>query len=214
MTTVTSPMIVGNVYDKFGSKNPIVRRLMARFLADVTRMATRVAPLRVLEVGCGEGHLIEHLQSHVPQVKQFCACDLSLSRLGVKYPTAIEFKTGSAYALPYDDRSFELVVCCEVLEHLEDPELAIRELYRVTSRYVLVSTPHEPWWRLLNLLRLSYLRQLGNTPGHIQHFSRRTLTSLLETQGRLLDAAQPLPWLVLLSERNDTPQAAPTGSTR
>jgi ubiquinone/menaquinone biosynthesis C-methylase UbiE len=211
---VSEPAIVGNLYDKFGSKNPLAKLLMRGFLRSVSGFAARTAPASVLEVGCGEGHLISHLQSNLPRASRFCACDLSLERLAPEHSKAIEFKEGSAYRLPYEDQSFDLVVCCEVLEHLEHPELALVELYRVSKRYVLLSTPREPLWRLLNLLRLSYVSRLGNTPGHIQHFSRRTLTTLLETEGRLLDVALPIPWIVVLTERRDTPKTARLHPTR
>ena len=51
--------VTGNTYDKYGSTNPIVRRLMARFERDLGELFTRAAPSSVLDVGCGEGVLTE-----------------------------------------------------------------------------------------------------------------------------------------------------------
>jgi ubiquinone/menaquinone biosynthesis C-methylase UbiE len=198
---MNAPNLVGNVYDKFGSKNPVVRYLMKGFLNTVTDFAKRTHAQSVLEVGCGEGHLVTHLFEQLPQETFFSACDLSLERISAINRAKLSFQVGSAYQLPYACRSFELVVCCEVLEHLEFPERALDELFRVSSRYVLVSTPREPLWRFLNVARLSYLKKFGNTPGHIQHFSRQSLTTLLETRGRIIGSATPLPWIVLLIER-------------
>lgn len=193
--------IVGNTYDKFGTKNPIARWLMQGFLAEVLQLSRSTNPQRILEVGCGEGHLIAYLCANLPSATYYAACDLSLSRLDPGHCTRIEFSTASAYQLPYADQSFDLVVCCEVLEHLEDPARALRELGRVSSRYILLSTPREPLWRWLNLARFSYVRSFGNTPGHIQHFSPRKLKALVNQQCNLLKVSLPLPWIVLLTER-------------
>ena len=192
--------IVGNSYDKFGSKNPLSRWLMDRFLETIVRLAQSTAPKRVLEVGCGEGKLVAHLHSRLPSVQEFAACDLSLEKLDPGVPSDVAFKVGSAYELPYADNSFDLVVCAEVLEHLEYPERALAELCRTSSRYLLVSTPREPLWRLLNLCRLAYVKQLGNTPGHIQHFSPESLERLLTSRCNLLKQARPIPWVVMLTE--------------
>jgi ubiquinone/menaquinone biosynthesis C-methylase UbiE len=201
--TAPDTSIVGNTYDKYGTTNPVARWLMRGFLSTVTRLASQVRPSRLLEVGCGEGHLIAHLTKQLPTLTQIAACDRSLEKLATVRPTSIEFRTGSVYALPYPDRAFDLVVCCEVLEHLEEPARALAELRRVTSRYLLVSTPREPLWRALNLLRLAYVRELGNTPGHVGHFSTRSLVRLLETTMDVREIARPLPWVVALTERRD-----------
>lgn len=189
---------LGNVYDKYHTRNPIARRLMRGFLNSVTTMFQSVRPCRVLEVGCGEGHLSNHLLNSVSSITHIEACDLSLDRVVNEYRSRISFRVGSAYDLTYPSGSFDLVACCEVLEHLEDPEAAMKELARVAKGFVLVSTPREPIWRILNLARGKYWSSLGNTPGHIQHFSSRSLIALLETHLKIIEIRQPLPWTVIL----------------
>jgi ubiquinone/menaquinone biosynthesis C-methylase UbiE len=104
----------------------------------------------------------------------------------------------SAYELPFEDASFDLVVCCEVLEHLEHPGRGLAEAVRVAKKAVLVSTPREPLWRVLNVARGRYLRDLGNTPGHVQHFGRRSLVRLVESRLRVVETRTPVPWTVVL----------------
>jgi 2-polyprenyl-3-methyl-5-hydroxy-6-metoxy-1,4-benzoquinol methylase len=193
-------VLVGNVYDKFGSRNPLVRRLMRGFLQTVERNVERARPTSILEVGCGEGQLIGHLKQRFADVPRYAACDLSLDKLKPALTPGIEFKVASVYDLPYASRSFDLVVCCEVLEHLEEPSRALKELCRVSAHYLLVSTPEEPLWRALNLLRLAYWADWGNTPGHLQHFSRKSLEDLLSSEATILEISTPLPWIVALSE--------------
>ena len=192
--------IGGNVYDKYGSRNPIARRLMRGFLDAVTGLYRSVAPRSVLEVGCGEGQLAHHLVTCGHRPERFEACDIDLGLVSQNLDPALEWRQASIYELPYADDEFELVLSCEVLEHLDQPAAGLAELARVSSRYVLISTPWEPVWRILNMARGKYLRDLGNTPGHVRHFTRGGLRRLAERELKLLEWRTPLPWSVVLGE--------------
>jgi ubiquinone/menaquinone biosynthesis C-methylase UbiE len=192
--------VVGNVYDKYGTRNPIARAMMSRFLGGVTELYAAVAPESVLEVGCGEGRLAQHLVTSGPRPRRFVATDVDTSALDQRLDPLIETRQASVYELPFDDASFDLVVCCEVLEHLDVPEAGLDEVARVARKAVILSTPREPMWRALNIVRGRYLRDLGNTPGHVQHFSRRGLERLARRRLRVVDRRLPIPWTVLLGE--------------
>jgi SAM-dependent methyltransferase len=190
--------VVGNVYDKYGTHNPIARRLMRGFLDAVTELYRLAEPRSVLEVGCGEGELAAHLWRQGPKPERFEICDVDTRRLRPGLPPEIAAREASIYALPWPDDAFDLVICCEVLEHLHEPMRGVRELARLARRHVLLSTPWEPVWRILNIARGRYLPQWGNTPGHVQHFGRAALARLARTELRLLAQRTPLPWTVLL----------------
>jgi hypothetical protein len=64
--------------------------------------------------------------------------------------------------------------------------------------HLLVSVPREPLWRALNMARGAYLRDLGNTPGHVNHWTKRGFTSLLSRHGDVIEARSPFPWTMLL----------------
>jgi ubiquinone/menaquinone biosynthesis C-methylase UbiE len=208
VTVQVAGNVVGNVYDKYGTKNPVARALMRGFLRAVTDLYARVAPASVLEVGCGEGKLAQHLLESAPRFRhsprrpsRFVITDVDLGCLAPGLDPLIEARAASAYALPFEDASFDLVVCCEVLEHHEHPERGLAEAVRVARRAVLVSTPREPLWRALNVARGRYLRDLGNTPGHVQHFGRRSLVRLVESRLRVVETRTPVPWTVVLGAR-------------
>ena len=92
----------------------------------------------------------------------------------------------------------ELVVCCEVLEHVDDPVAGLETLAGLARPWLLVSVPREPLWRALNLARLKYVGELGNTPGHLNHWSRRGFLDFLAERVELVEVRSPLPWTMAL----------------
>ena len=199
-----SGLIAGNVYDKYGSRNPLVRHLMGGFFGAFTGL---IGPLRVercLEVGCGEGRLVGHLKE-LKKETVIWGSDLSeeILRVAADMNYDCGFIAASVESLPFETAAFDLVVACEVLEHSAWPDRALAEIGRVTNSYVLVSVPREPIWRLLNVLRGAYLARWGNTPGHVNHWSRDGFIRLLEPHLTIRRIKTPLPWTMALCEKAD-----------
>lgn len=197
-----SSVVAGNVYDKYATGNPIARRLMARFLTSAEDLVRQTGARSAHEVGCGEGHLATILAQQGLAIR---GSDLSTQiiaeagreaeRRGVELP----LKVASLYDLRAPADAEQLIVCCEVLEHLEEPERAISVLAQLARPWLLASVPREPLWRLLNVARGKYLRELGNTPGHLQHFSSRDFLDLLSSRFEIIEVRRPLPWTMALA---------------
>ena len=195
-------IVVGNAYDKYGSRNPVVRWIMRGFNDTLNSLVEKTTPKTIHEIGCGEGYLVlgwsrqgitargSDFSSNVIELARVNAVELGIS------PDVFEVR--SIYEMEPGRDSADLVVCCEVLEHLERPEEGLRALQRIASRYVIVSVPREPIWRLLNMARGKYLADFGNTPGHIQHWSRDNFVHLVEHYFDIIDVRSPLPWTMLL----------------
>ena len=195
---------VGNVYDKYATGNPIARHLVRNFASNVLELVRASGARDIHEVGCGEGHLTEIIAAL--GVDKIRGSDMSEKMIAeARSRTAgsgLVFESKNIYELGCDD-SAELIVCCEVLEHLDDPERALQVLALLNTEHYVFSVPREPIWRMLNLARGKYLGQLGNTPGHLQHWSAASFQSLI---GRYFDVAEkrsPLPWTMLLCRRRE-----------
>ena len=201
-------VVFGNTFDKYGSRNPIVRRMMRGFTRRLEGYVDRAAPASIHEVGCGEGYWgLRWARRGVP----YRGTDVSAG--AIEYARANAdgggldprvFSVRSVYDLSPDTDRADLVVCCEVLEHLEDPRAALARLTSAADRHLILSVPREPLWRALNVLRGAYLSDFGNTPGHVQHWSRRAFVRFVSAAAaafEVVDQCAPLPWTLLLCRR-------------
>jgi 2-polyprenyl-3-methyl-5-hydroxy-6-metoxy-1,4-benzoquinol methylase len=192
--------VTGNTYDKYGSTNPVVRRLMANFEGTLEELFRRAAPASLLDVGCGEGVLTHKWAQRIDG--RVVGLDLDDPQLheewkGRQAPN-LEYMVMKAENLPFGDDEFDVATAIEVLEHVPDPEHTVSEMARVASGHLLVSVPREPLWRGLNMARGAYWKDLGNTPGHLNHWSKRSFVQLLSKHGEVVEARSPFPWTMLL----------------
>jgi len=192
----------GNYYDKYHTRNPIARALMRGFLGAFEHLAQKAGPVgRALEIGCGEGELSMRLSQAGWQIR---GCDIApeavaeARRRAMRAGLDIPFAVKDIFDDPTSLEPANLVVCCEVLEHLDDPDAAVRILSQLSRQYVLVSVPREPLWRALNLARGRYIRDMGNTPGHVQHWSAPAFLAMLDRHLDVVETRFPLPWTMVL----------------
>jgi 2-polyprenyl-3-methyl-5-hydroxy-6-metoxy-1,4-benzoquinol methylase len=199
--SATAEVPTGNTYDKYGSSNPVVKRLMAGFHSTLEELFAQAAPESILDVGCGEGVLTVEWAERIGDGR-VVGIDLDDPKLRAEWETRaranLEFRAEEATSLSFEDDSFDMACAIEVLEHVPDPEATVAEMARVARRHLLVSVPREPLWRGLNMARGAYLRDLGNTPGHVNHWSKRAFTELLSRHGTVEQARSPFPWTMLL----------------
>jgi len=201
VTVSEDGVVTGNTYDKYGSGNPLVRRLMAGFERDLDDLLARCAPSSVLDVGCGEGVLVHRWAQRMRDCR-VVGVDLREASIQAgwrqRQAPNLEYRVMEGEDLPFAADEFELASAIEVLEHVPDPERTLREMARCARRHLLVSVPREPLWRMLNLARGAYWPSLGNTPGHLNHWSARSFARLLSRHGEIVELRSPLPWTMLL----------------
>jgi 2-polyprenyl-3-methyl-5-hydroxy-6-metoxy-1,4-benzoquinol methylase len=201
VTVSEDGVVTGNTYDKYGSGNPVVRRLMSAFERNLDELLDLAAPGSLLDVGCGEGVLVHRWAARRPHARMV-GIDLEEESIqegwSRRQAPNLEYRVMEAANLPFADAEFELASAIEVLEHLPDPEHTVSEMARCTRGHLLVSVPREPLWRMLNLARGAYWTALGNTPGHLNHWSRRSFVELLSRHGEVAEVRSPFPWTMLL----------------
>lgn len=194
-------IVVGNTYDKYGSRNPVVRSIMHGFTSALASLVARAAPASIHEIGCGEGYwVLEWNRMGIDaRGSDFSAAVIELARenAGSAGLPADKFGVRSIYDMQAGRDSADLIVCCEVLEHLADPAAGLAALRRIATDQVILSVPREPIWRALNMLRGKYLGDLGNTPGHIQHWSSSEFVDLAGRYFDVIEVKTPLPWTML-----------------
>lgn len=190
----------GNATDKYGSRNPVTRWLLERFLREIDAAARIAAPASILDVGCGEGVVTERLAraTGTAAIGVDLGTEELLQHWRQRKGGQLSFRPGSAYDLPFPDDSFDCVCALEVLEHLARPPDALAELRRVSRKALLLSVPREPLWRLAHVLALQDVRRLGNTPGHVNHWSSKGFESLVSEYGLVQRKRVPFPWTVVL----------------
>lgn len=201
VTVSADGIVTGNTYDKYGSRNPLVRRLMDGFERSLEELVDSADPASLLDVGCGEGVLVQRLARRLPS-RRVVGVDLQEDSIQAGWSEHeapnLSYRALEGGELPFTDGEFDMVSAIEVLEHLPDPERTLGEMSRCAQRHLLVSVPREPLWRALNVARGAYWSALGNTPGHLNHWSRRSFIELLRGHGEIAEIRSPFPWTMLL----------------
>ncbi len=196
---------VGNFYDKYNSKNPVVKILMQGFFKNLNSLVNRTQAKDIHEVGCGEGYWISEWASRGLKTRgsdfSRIAIDLARNNLESLNLDIEGLKVKQIYDLEPAVDSATLVVCCEVLEHLDEPIKALEVLRSIAKPYLIISVPDEPLWSILNMLRGKYWSAFGNTPGHIQKWSKKEFITLVGRYFEIIDIRSPLPWTMLLCKK-------------
>ena len=192
-----------NFRDKYEKSGRIGGWLIDRFYTTVAGLVAglRPTPVSAFEVGAGEGYSTQRLAPMLPEGCRFMSSefDTELVLRARQRNPGVAISTQSIYALEREDASADLVICLEVLEHLDDPARGLAELARVARRAIIVSVPNEPVWRVLNCARGKYWDDFGNTPGHLNHWSPRAFERFIGTRCDIVARARPLPWTVVLA---------------
>jgi 2-polyprenyl-3-methyl-5-hydroxy-6-metoxy-1,4-benzoquinol methylase len=198
---VSATVPTGNTTDKYNTTNPVMRRLMDGFERDLDELFAQAAPRSILDVGCGEGVLTSEWADRLDGGR-IVGIDLDDAKLRAEWDKRrranLEYRVEEATSLSFEDDEFDVATAIEVLEHVPEPEATLSEMARVAQRHLLVSVPREPIWRMLNMARGAYIGALGNTPGHLNHWSKVSFVSLLSRYGTVAEVRTPLPWTMAL----------------
>lgn len=192
----------GNL-QKYQNPNRLQQLLIDRFHRVVTGLLQQTGADRMLDAGCGEGFFSQHLRRAGLGIG-YVGCDVSLTAIRwatTEVDAAFTGHVGNINRLPYADNAFPLVVCLEVLEHIPDSSLGLRELARVSSDYLLLSVPHEPFFRSVNFLRGKHVARWGNDPEHRHNYSGRGFRRLVAGVAELVWHGYSFPWQIAVARK-------------
>lgn len=158
----------------------------------------------IVDVGCGEGFTLNRF-SKEKLAKKLVGIDgssIAIELGRVLFPD-LNLKSGNIYKIPLNDSSYDVVVCTEVLEHLEDPRKGLKELIRVSNKYLTLSVPNEPIFSLKNLFIGKNIRRLGSSVEHINWWTSKAFLKFVSMEKvEVLSCCHPFPFtLVLLKKR-------------
>lgn len=190
-------------YKKHSNQNPIQKILIGNFYKTLFEVIKPLKPTSILDVGCGEGFTLQKLEEKkIGKRNEGVDYSKDAVKIAKKIHPHLKISEGDVYKLKFEDNSFDMSLCTEVLEHLDDPTKAISEIKRVTKKYLVFSVPNEPFFILANLLRGKYLKNFGNHPEHINHWTFIGFEKFLQQNGlKVVKSKHPFAWTLVIAKK-------------
>lgn len=190
-----------NFKGKYESNGVISNYLVRSYFKSVEKLISKIDIDTAHEIGAGEGFSTQRLHKLVNRLTASEYVDHLVKKASERNTNLTIFQE-SVYELKMKDNSVDLVFLLEVLEHLDYPKLALEQIKKITKSYLILGVPREPLWRILNMCRFKYLKAFGNTPGHLNHWSKKAIIKFVETNfGQVIAVKTPLPWTIILAKK-------------
>ena len=184
---------------KYSNKGRIHNLLLNRFLDVLYTEIKNIHPRSILDFGCGEGHFLEAMVARgLSKSTRVLGIDVKSEVIESAKRTLPEFNFKKVDILQSDisEKKFDLVLAIEVFEHIPKVNAYIQKLSSLSGKCMIISVPHEPWFRLANLFRGRDIVHLGNHPEHIHHWSPNSFNKFLSSYVQVTRLYKPFPWIV------------------
>ncbi len=190
-------------FEKHSTNNPIGKLALKNFMNTVVGSVKSLKPESILDVGSGEGFTLARFHTEkIGKKLEGIEYMKEALELGKKLHPHIQTKPGNIYKLPYKDNMFDLVLSTEVLEHLDEPGKGLKELIRVSKKYVLLTVPNEPWFTVQRFMRGRNMLKLGAHPEHVNLWTSKKFEDFVKNHNvKIVHKKQPFPWIMILAEK-------------
>lgn len=188
---------------KYENKNKFHQYFLNNFFKNIEELLLKENYKNVLDFATGEGLFLEKLLSTTKiSFDNVTGIDLredAINEAKAKLPK-FSFLVQDLLTWDIEPKTFELVIASQVLEHLHEPERFLKKIAELSSKHVLLSVPHEPWFCLMNLIRGRDLKRFGNHPEHINHWSVRNFVKFVEKELKIIKVNKSFPFIIVLAE--------------
>ncbi len=185
--------------NKYG--DPIARIPLNCFLRTLQHLLDPLGVKKILDAGCGEGFVAKYL---ISRNRNLIIEGIDISGEAIvaskEFCPEVAFHKADICKSGYADKSFDLVLAIEVLEHLSNPEIAISEARRLSCRYCIFSVPLEPYYRICNFLLGKNMKRLGSPSEHLWNWSLKEFHLLLKKYFGKVNLKISFPWVIAICE--------------
>ena len=191
----------GNL-QKYRSKNLVVKILLNGFLKNLSRVVNSAKITDILDLGCGEGLVIDYLKKHNAELS-FKGLDVSEEaiKMAKEINPQANFKVGDIYKLEYEHNSFDLIMMIEVLEHLRYPERVLTKIKDISRKFFVFSVPREPYFSIGNFMRGKNMLRWGSDLEHLQWWTKSQFLKLIKEHFKIIEVKDAFPWIIVLCSR-------------
>lgn len=189
---------------KHTSSNLLLKSILKKFDKDLLETIKISNPKKVLDIGCGEGFYTKIIADALPSA-EIVGIDVEEEYIAfakrINFQKNVKYSVNDLFKLPFKKEEFDLVICTEVLEHLEKYDKALEIIRNLSKKFFIVSVPNEPWFRIANLLRFKYVKRLGNTPGHVNNWSKKQIKRIVSNYGKIIRFKTSSFWNIILLKK-------------
>ncbi|MCK5459732.1 class I SAM-dependent methyltransferase [Candidatus Parcubacteria bacterium] len=187
---------------KYQSKNFLKKIFIKRFIKQIVKIIQELNIDNMLDAGCGEGFIMHNTLRKIPKIKidGFDISEQALENAKKILPNN-NFFQGDITDIKLPDNAYDLAVALEILEHLKNPEAALKELKRVTKKYCLISVPWEPFFSLGNLSCGKNIKRFGRDKEHLQFWNKKEIINLTSKYFNIIEVKIVFPWTVILVQK-------------
>ncbi|MCX6786150.1 MAG: class I SAM-dependent methyltransferase [Candidatus Komeilibacteria bacterium] len=179
--------------------NPLISHSHQKRLSEIVKSFSFKNSERILDAGCGEGHLLKLFKEKNSRLELYGAdvTLVALAKAQERVPEAKFLFGDISEKLDYPDNFFDAVVITEVLEHIYHYPQALAELKRLVkpNGFLLITFPNEP---LFIFLRFIFGRRPIKIPDHLNSFLPSSIIKLVDWPV-VKKRGLPLPWPFFLS---------------
>jgi len=182
---------------KHTSSNPIKKVLLKNFHELVLDQIELISPKSILDVGCGEGYVLEMVADIWPEIKLF-GVDPSaqaIEQAKKKVPSA-DFKVKSIFDINPKEYQADLIISLEVFEHIPNYIEAMTHFRKLVKKQAIVSVPNEPTFSFLSLITGSHIKRWGRHPEHVNFWNELAFEKFLQSEFAKVSIRKSLPWLI------------------